>query len=97
MISCRTNERTNMIEPYSNTGVSPKNDKRKTMCQWGANGNPDPHVSPNPKLGVEKYRFQIVPKRLEIDENVNRARLARAFLAVNLCLEQLYSFRQSPN
>ena len=50
-----------------------------------------------PKLeGVEKYLFQIAAKRLELDQNVIRARLMRHFRHLNLCLEQSYSFRQSP-
>ena len=49
-------------------------------------------VTPNPKLGVEMSPFQIVAKWLEINENVNRARLIRHFLALNLCLEQSHSF-----
>ena len=48
------------------------------------------------KPGLEKSPFEIASKRLEIDENVNRARLIRQFLALNLCHEQSYSFRQTP-
>ena len=47
------------------------------------------------KLGPkEKSPFQIAVKQLEIDENVNRVRLMRHFLSLNLCLEQSWSFRQ---
>ena len=49
-----------------------------------------------PKLGVEKSAFQFAAKQLEINKNVNRACLVRHFLALNLCLKQLYSFHQSP-
>ena len=50
---------------------------------------------PNPKLGVEKSPFEIAAKWLEIDENVNAARLIRHFLALKRRHEQSYSFRQS--
>ena len=36
---------------------------------------PDPHVHPTPE--AEKSPFQIVAKRLEIDENVNRTAFAK--------------------
>ena len=78
------------------------------MCQWGANINPwagyrvnpspTPRVSPNPQTeGVEKSTFQIAAKLLEIDENVNRARLVRHFTTLNLCLEQYTDFAKAPN
>ena len=51
------------------------------------------HFSPNPQV---KTPFQIAAKWLEIDENVSTACLIRHFLALNLCLELVYSFRQSP-
>ena len=57
---------------------------------------PDPHVSPNSQTVVEKISFHIAAKQLEIDESINRARLVRHFLALNLCLEQSHSFHQSP-
>ena len=38
---------------------------------------------------VEKSPFHIAAKRLEIDVDVNKARLIRRFLALNLCLELL--------
>ena len=70
------------------------------MYQWGANRRaikrayPDSKSPLTPKLeGIERPPFQIPAKLLEIDENVNRTRLVRYFLALNLCLEQqLYSF-----
>ena len=44
---------------------------------------PDPPRLPNPETsGLKKSPFQIVAKRLEIDEKVNRARLIRHFLAL---------------
>ena len=58
------------------------------MCQRGAN---------LPNLGFEGFPFEIAAKRLEIDENVNRACLIRHFLTLNLCLEpSSLSSRQSP-
>ena len=53
-------------------------------------------TSPLPtEAGVEKSPFQTAPKRLEMDENVNSARLIRHFLSLKWCREQSYSFRQS--
>ena len=43
---------------------------------------PRPHVSPNHQTGGQMSAFQIAAKRLEIDENVNRARLTRHLLAM---------------
>ena len=57
----------------------------------------NPNISSNPNLGIENSPFQIAVKRMEIDENMKRARLIRHFLALNLCIEQSYSFRQNPN
>ena len=66
------------------------------MCQQGANRNPwtgyrtglsqTPVSAITPKMGAENYPFQIAVKRLEIDENVNGARLIRYFLTMNLAL-----------
>ena len=39
-----------------------------------------PRLTLTSKLEVEEYAFQIAAKRLEIDENVNRARLIRHLL-----------------
>ena len=71
------------------------------MCQRGDNRNSllgylmslPSRIYLTPKQGVEKSRFEVAAKRLEIEENVNIARVKR--LALNLCLEQSYSFRQS--
>ena len=58
---------------------------------------PDPHSLPNPpNRGAEKSQFEIAAKRLEMTNKLNRARLIRHFLALNLCLEQSCSFCQSP-
>ena len=59
-------------------------------------GPPQPPTFLAPKPWPEKSSFEIAAKWLEIYENVNRARLTRHFLALHLCLEQAYSFRQSP-
>ena len=54
------------------------------MCQWGANMNAwagyrmglfPTQVSLTAKPGVEKSHCKIATKQLEIDENVNSARL----------------------
>ena len=71
------------------------------MCQWnpwaGYRMDPGPpHLIKTPKPGVEMSPFETTVKSLEINENVNRARLIRHFLGLDLCLEQSYSFRQSP-
>ena len=56
------------------------------MCRWGTNGLlngpiPDlPLSTLTPKRGIE-----IAANQLEIDVNINRARLRRHFLALNLC------------
>ena len=43
---------------------------------------PNSHVLPNPQnKGAEKSPFEIAAKRLEIDENVNRAGLIKTFSA----------------
>ena len=50
-----------------------------------------------PKAKGSKSLFRIAVKRLEIGENVNRARLITHFLAaLKCCHEQWYSFRWSP-
>ena len=49
-----------------------------------------------PKFGVEKSPFHIATERLKIVEDVNRAHLVGHFLALNLCLEQSYSFPKNP-
>ena len=49
------------------------------------------------KLGVEKSLFQIAPKRLEIDENVNRARWIRHFLALSDAMNNRTAFAIDPN
>ena len=57
----------------------------------------DHHLPLNPQTGgFEKSPFQLAVKQLEIDEIVNRARLMRHFLALNLVIEQSCSFRLSP-
>ena len=77
------------------------------MCQWAANRKqlalraiewvyPWPPTTPRlkpPKQEVEKFPFQISASRLEVDDNVNRARaqFRIPLLAVKWC-----SFRQSP-
>ena len=65
------------------------------MRQWGANSNPwvgyQKAVSPTraspltPRPGVEKSPFNIALKRLEIVQNVYRARLVRHVMALSLC------------
>ena len=75
------------------------------MCQWGAIRNPlvgyriglSPTRAspPTPNLGVEKSPFQIAAKRLEIDENTNRARLIKHFIVLNLCPKPRMSERRS--
>ena len=81
------------------------------MCQWEANGNPlagyrmgvspTNHVplTPTPGAGggVEKSPFEKAAKWLEIDENLNGARLITQFLALNLCLEQFTVVTKTPN
>ena len=57
----------------------------------------DPDVLLTPKPGVEKSPFEIAVRRLEVDENVNRARLVRHFLALNLYIKQSYIFAKAPN
>ena len=49
---------------------------------------PDPHVPHNysNRRTIEKSPFQIAAERLEVDENVNRARSVRHFLALNFYL-----------
>ena len=72
------------------------------MCQLEANRIPQVgyrtgSTYPNPKPGCQKVSLSQIPaKLLEVDENVNGARLIRHFLALNLCLEQSYSFCQTP-
>ena len=63
-----------------------------------SNGSiPEPHVRPDPtNRGVEKSPFQITAKWMEIDEHANRARLIRHLLALNLCIDQSYSFLSKP-
>ena len=58
---------------------------------------PTSHLTYKLEVGVEKCPFQIAAKRLKIDVNVNRARLIRHFLVLNLRLEQSYNFRQAQN
>ena len=55
---------------------------------------PNPHALLTPKSGIKKSPFEIAAKRLEIDENINRARLIRHFLAFNLCHKQSYSMSE---
>ena len=57
---------------------------------------PGPQLLVIPKQEVEKSLFHITAKRLEINENVNRADLRTHWLVVKWCHEQSYSFRQSP-
>ena len=65
------------------------------MCQWEANSNPwagyrwcffpTPCISFNPQCGVRKSPLKLQVKQLEIDENVNRARLITLNLSLNNC------------
>ena len=60
--------------------------------------SPDPHILLTAKSeGVEKAPSQIAAKRLDIDENVNRACLIRHFLALNIGLENRSAFAKAPN
>ena len=57
-----------------------------------------PPRPPNPQTGeVVNAPFQIGAKRLEINENVNRARLIRYFLAPSVSLENRSVFAKAPN
>ena len=62
---------------------------------------PRPWVPPNPSnRRVKKIPFRISVKRLEVNENVNRAHLKKKkhWLAANWCNEQSYTtFAKAPN
>ena len=51
----------------------------------------------SPTPGSPKFPFQIAAKRLDIDENVNRARLFGHFLALNICFEHRTAFAKVTN
>ena len=57
-------------------------ESHERAIEWA---HPRPHVPLTPKPGGGEG---LGAERLEIDENVNRVRLIRHFLTLNLCLEQ---------
>ena len=58
---------------------------------------PHPHISTNPQIGgFENSPSQVAAQWLEINENVDQARLTRYVLALNSCRKQSQSFRKIP-
>ena len=67
------------------------------ISNWPIQDPPRPS-NPQNRGGVEKCPFEIAAKRLEINENVNRPRLIRHFLALNLyALNNRTAFANAPN
>ena len=59
---------------------------------------PNPHVALTLLTGaIEPPPFEIAAKRLEMDENVNRARLITHFLALIYALNNRRVFAKAPN
>ena len=75
------------------------------MCQWGANRNPYtgyrrappwPSRPLNPKAGVKNPPLNLQPNGWRSTKTVSRAHFSTRWLAVKWCIEQSYSFCQSP-